>query len=119
MRTTFKSIGIILGFLTCNVYADALPQPIITKNWKQIPFVSSSDPTVISLANFAVSQVNLGSLYKIVYAQQQPMTAGSIYILTLELVDAYSKHNVYQIQVYVPPSNTNWQVIYSTTANNR
>lgn len=94
--------------------AAGAPQPIIIQDWQSIPFIDTSDPTVITAANFATKNIKRGSLYKIVFAQKQATADGAVYILNLELVDIHFRHHRYSVQVFVPKIGNQWQVIYFT-----
>ncbi len=113
-------ISLCIGLITASsVFADAnsapnTPQPIILQDWQSVPFISVSDPTVIAAANFATQRIKNGSLYKVVFAQQQQVSAGNIYILTIELVDIHFKHNRYSAQIFIPSVGNDWQLVYFT-----
>lgn len=112
---------LLLGFFaTAKISADSnpppkVPEPIFTENWQEIPFVAANDPKVISVANFATSKMQRGSLNKIVYAQKKDVEDGALYVLTLDIVNAHFIHQSYTVQVFVPKNDSPWTVIYFST----
>ena len=108
MHTKFiaKLIFIVTLMYTVTILADN----------DQIIYVSVSDPIVISAANFAVQEIDRGSLFEILSAQKQG-EEDVMYILTLELVDAHIKHHNYIVEVLVPADQKPWQVTYFSEIN--
>lgn len=72
-------------------------------------YVSITDPEVISVANFAVKQMQRGSLSAIILAQKQSATDITYYLL-LDLVDAHIRHHHYSVTVLIPSDGSAWKV---------
>jgi hypothetical protein len=63
--------------------------------------ISITDPQVQNAANFATSEINSGSLSRIVTAESQ-VVAGINYKLTLEISDKNGIVRNYKVVVFVP-----------------
>lgn len=111
MRLNHIVILTILGILhTTTIFASEELPPITAQNNNQYQYVLINDPEVISVANFAVQQIQRGSLSRIISAQKLE-GVNVTYSLVLDLVDAHMRHHHYTVEVLIPSDGSAWEVL--------
>lgn len=94
--SAFVGLFIMLTFCFTTTFADN--NPPMPGSYSE---ASVSDSAVQVAANFAVQQINQGTLVKVISAQSQ-VVAGLNYKMQLQIVDSQGKQTMYSVVVFVP-----------------
>lgn len=116
MLTNLLRLITIAYFLSHTTTALAAPGPNAMPPQPPATTVSTSNQQVVRAANYAVRQLNRGSLVQIVSAKQQGI--GDInYFLRIELLDQSGSHHMYDVEVCIPQANIPWRLKSVTAVN--